>query len=93
MKKSVFAVAVIAAACSSFAFAGEVKKDKAQVPAVKATTMSDADMDKVTAGAFIVQHDQTNLTFPNWSEQGQINAGHGFQGHGPFAARCIGCGL
>ena len=91
MRKSVFVIAVIAAACSSVAFAGEVKKDKA--PAEKATTMSDAQMDKVTAGAFIVQHDQTNTTFPNWSEQGQINAGHGFQGHGPFAARCIGCGL
>ena len=51
MSKSVFVIAVIAAACSSAAFAGEVKKEKAQVPAVKATTMSDADMDKVTAGA------------------------------------------
>ena len=50
MRKSVFVLAVIAAACSSVAFAGEVKKDKAQVPAVKATTMSDAQMDKVTAG-------------------------------------------
>ena len=50
MRKSVFVIAVIAAACSSVAFAGEVKKDKAQVPAVKATTMSDAQMDKVTAG-------------------------------------------
>jgi hypothetical protein len=50
MRKSVFVIAVTAAACSSVAFAGEVKKDKAQVPAVKATTMSDAQMDKVTAG-------------------------------------------
>jgi hypothetical protein len=50
MRKSVFVLAVIAAACSSVAFAAEVKKDKAHVPAVKATTMSDADMDKVTAG-------------------------------------------
>jgi len=32
-------------------FAAEVKKDKAHIPAVKATTMSDADMDKVTAGS------------------------------------------
>ncbi len=50
MRKSVFVLAVIAAACSSVAFAAEVKKDNAHVPAVKATTMSDADMDKVTAG-------------------------------------------
>ena len=48
MRKSVFVIAVVAAACSSAALAGEVKQDKAQV--VKATTMSDAQMDKVTAG-------------------------------------------
>jgi hypothetical protein len=51
MRKSVFVLAVIGAACSSVAFAGEVKKDTAHIPAVKATTMSDSDMDKVTAGA------------------------------------------
>jgi hypothetical protein len=50
MRKSVFVLAVIGAACSSVAFAGEVKKDNAHAPVVKATTMSDADMDKVTAG-------------------------------------------
>jgi hypothetical protein len=50
MRKSVFVLAVIGAACSSVAFAAEVKKDKAHVPAAKATIMSDSDMDKVTAG-------------------------------------------
>ena len=50
IRKSVFVLAVIGAACSSVAFAAEVKNDKAHVPAVKATTMSDAQMDKVTAG-------------------------------------------
>jgi hypothetical protein len=50
MRKSVFVLAVLGAACSSVAFAAEVKKDKAHIPAVKATIMSDADMDKVTAG-------------------------------------------
>ena len=54
MRKSVFVVAVIAAACSSAAFAGEVKQDKkATAPTIKAQTMSDAQMDKVTAGAGI----------------------------------------
>jgi hypothetical protein len=48
MRKSVFVIAVGLAACSSVAFAGEAKKDNA--PVVKATTMSDAQMDKVTAG-------------------------------------------
>ena len=52
MKKSVFVIAVIAAACSSVAFAGEVKKDKGSCSTVKAQTMSDAHMDKVTAGRF-----------------------------------------
>ena len=51
MRKSVFVLAVIAAACSSVAFAGEIKQDKkATAPAVAAQTMSDAQMDKVTAG-------------------------------------------
>ena len=54
MRKSVFVVAVIAAACSSAAFAGEVKQEKkATAPTIKAQTMSDAQMDKVTAGAGI----------------------------------------
>ena len=48
--KKVFLLAVIGAACSSVAFAAEVKKDTAHIPVVKATTMSDSDMDKVTAG-------------------------------------------
>jgi hypothetical protein len=51
MRKSVFVLAVIGAACSSVAFAGEVKQTKTVAPVVKTTTMSDADMDKVTAGA------------------------------------------
>ena len=52
MRKSVFVIAVIAGACSGVAFAGEVKQDKkaTTAPAVKAQTMSDAQMDKVTAG-------------------------------------------
>ena len=50
-EKILFVLAVMGAACSSVAFAAEVKKDKAHVQAVKATTMSDAQMDKVTAGA------------------------------------------
>jgi hypothetical protein len=46
----VFVLAVIGAACSSVALAGEVKQTKPVAPVVKATTMSDSDMDKVTAG-------------------------------------------
>ena len=49
--KKVFVLAVIGAACSSMAFAGEVKQTKTVAPVVKATTMSDAQMDKVTAGS------------------------------------------
>ncbi|MGC1235321.1 MAG: hypothetical protein WA838_11740 [Xanthobacteraceae bacterium] len=72
MRKSVFVLTVIGAACSSVAFAAEIKKDKAHVPAVKATTMSDAQMDKVTAGA------NTNVFadsagFPNGKVTGSFN--------------------
>ena len=48
--KKVFVLAVIGAACSSVAFAGEVRQTKAPTPVVKTTIMSDAQMDKVTAG-------------------------------------------
>jgi opacity protein-like surface antigen len=50
--KSVFIAAVIAAACSGVALAGEVKQEqKVIAPTVKAQVMSDSEMDKVTAGA------------------------------------------
>jgi hypothetical protein len=50
MKKSLLVAALIAAACST-AFAGEVKQTNAPAPVVKAQTMTDTDMDKVTAGS------------------------------------------
>jgi hypothetical protein len=53
--KKVFLLAMIGAACSSVAFAGEVKQTKTVAPVVKATTMSDSDMDKVTAGFSVNQ--------------------------------------
>ena len=49
MRKSVFVIAVAAAACSGVAVAGEVQQDK-KAPAAKAQIMNDAQMDKVTAG-------------------------------------------
>ena len=90
MRKSVFVIAVIAAACSSVAFAGEVKKDnKATASIVKAQTMTDADMDKVTAGASVDNHgvgvnDNSNVN-------GHAFA-NGFRGQGANAARaCVIC--
>ena len=53
--RKVFVLAVIGAACSSVAFAGEVKQTKTVAPVVKAMTMSDSDMDKVTAGFSVNQ--------------------------------------
>src|SRR6516225_2185831 len=44
--KSIFIAAIIAAACSGVAMAGELKQDQT----VKAQVMSDSEMDKVTAG-------------------------------------------
>jgi len=62
MRKCLFVLAAIAAS-SSIAFAAEVTKDKAHIPAVKATTMSDADMDKVTAGFNVGQEARDNPGF------------------------------
>ena len=77
MGKSRFVVAVIAATCSSMAFAGEVKQDKkAPVPSVKTTTMSDADMDKVTAGTFSTDN--------NGERGGGIGASGMGKGNGAF---------
>ena len=51
MRKLGLVIAVTAAACSGVALAGEVKQEKkVTAPVVKGTTMSDAQMDKVTAG-------------------------------------------
>jgi len=81
MEKSIFVFAVIAAACSS-SFAAEVKKDKA--PVMKA--MSDAQMDKVTAGTYVVN----NGVGVNYHSNVNFHAvENGFNGHGKNAA-CIG---
>jgi len=51
MKKSVYVLAILAAAISTSAVAKDLKQDKkATAPTVKATVMNDAEMDKVTAG-------------------------------------------
>jgi hypothetical protein len=69
--KKVFVLAVIGAACSSVAFAGEVKQTKTVAPVVKATTMSDAQMDKVTAGFSQNQvNDPTKGFDKNWLDRG-----------------------
>jgi hypothetical protein len=72
MRKSVFVLAVIAAS-SSMAFAAEVTKDKAHVPAAKATTMSDADMDKVTAGFSANQQNDPTKGFVKNFDLGNSN--------------------
>ena len=85
MRKSVFAIAVIAAACSSVAFAGEVKKDnKATASIVKAQTMTDADMDKVTAAGYVSNYGLGGI---NWnSNVNQHALDNGFRGHNYHAA-------
>jgi hypothetical protein len=84
MRKSVFVLAVIGAACSSVAFAGEVKQIKTVPPVVKATTMSDAQMDKVTAGAAhnIFFNDEGIATGKETGSVVQGNPGALFGGNG-----------
>jgi hypothetical protein len=54
MYKSVCVLAILAAAVSTAAVAKDLKQDKkATVPTVAAAQMTDAEMDKVTAGAAV----------------------------------------
>ena len=82
--KKVFLLAVIGAACSSVAFAGEVKQTKTVAPVVKATTMSDAQMDKVTGAGFDVLNNGVGENFH--SNVNFNGASHGFNGQGKNAA-------
>jgi hypothetical protein len=51
MRKSAYLLAIVASAVSTAAVAKDLKQDKrATAPAVSATQMTDAEMDKVTAG-------------------------------------------
>jgi len=74
--KKVFLLAVIGAACSSVAFAGEVKQTKTVAPVVKATTMSDSDMDKVTAGFSDNQASDLNRSFDAY-QKNHVDLGRG----------------
>ena len=81
MRKYVFALALIAAS-SSMAFAAEATKDKAHISPAKATTMSDADMDKVTAGFSTNQENAPNHQPPGFIKNFIDGHSHG---------KCSGC--
>jgi hypothetical protein len=63
MKKLTCVLAILAAA-STAAMAKDLKQDKkATAPAVAATEMTDAEMDKVTAGGWIELGPNANVTY------------------------------
>ena len=49
-----FLIAAVAVAVSGAAFAKDLKQQQTTAPTVKAQTMSDAEMDQVTAGAIVI---------------------------------------
>ena len=51
MRKLVYGFAILAAAASTAAVAKDLKQDQKAAPTVKATIMSDAEMDKISAGS------------------------------------------
>ena len=64
MKKTLVVLAALAAA-TSFAAAKELKQDsKQQPPTISATQMSDAEMDKVTAGDVVLGVSAADLSRP-----------------------------
>jgi hypothetical protein len=69
MTKSLYVTAMLAAAISTTAVAGEIKQDKKTTgPAVTAAQMSDTEMDKVTAGDAAYVSVQTL----SWLNPGQV---------------------
>jgi hypothetical protein len=89
MTKHLLAAAAVAAiAFSGAAFAGEATKSSTAGP----VAMSDAEMDRVTAGDAAFIRTNNGDVSPNWSRQGELNAGHGFRGNNDHAARCVSCG-
>ena len=79
MRKLVYAFAILAAAAiSTAAVAKDLKQDqKATAPAVSATQMTDAEMDRVTAGGnpdasvgfgLFTAGAAGGLTFPHWGD-------------------------
>jgi hypothetical protein len=91
--KSIFVAAIIAAACSGVALAGELKQDqKTAAPGVKAQAMSDAEMDKVTAGDFvIILHNGLDQPVGSGGQSFHRDANQGFNNSGHRGA-CFNCG-
>jgi hypothetical protein len=70
MKRLTYALAILVAA-STATLAGEIKQDRkatSNVPTVSATQMTDADMDKITAGDAAYVSVQTL----SWLNPGQV---------------------
>jgi hypothetical protein len=78
MKKLTYVLAILAAA-STAAMANDLKQDKkATAPAISATQMNDAEMDKVTAGrAFPSGGRDNQVTLPFQASPNAIGAGQG----------------
>jgi hypothetical protein len=82
--KALIIAAAVAVACTGFASAKEVNKDTTKAPVVASKTMTDTDMDKVTAGSYDV------LTWGNGqvfdSRVNYNGASNGFHGNNYHAA-------
>jgi hypothetical protein len=94
MKKIVYVLAILAAA-STAAVAKDLKQDKkAGAPTVAAAQMTDAEMDKVTAGDFVRVNNRGVFLIQDVGSGGQSdhrNANQGFHHSGGRGA-CFNCG-
>jgi len=85
--KALILAAAVAIASTSFAGAAEVKKDttKTKAPVVAVKTMSETDMDKVTAGYYVDNRNGTNYNSNvNWHAYE-----NGFRGQNGNSARAV----
>jgi hypothetical protein len=72
MKKLIYVLAILAAA-STAAVAKDLKQgNKAKAPAVSASQMTDAEMDRVTAGLYFVNNHQI-VDNPGLGNQPDVN--------------------
>ena len=84
--------AALAVGFAGVAGAAEVKKDTAKAPALSAKAMTDKDMDKVTAGAYVYVGVNGNYqTVGGGGQSGHRNANNGYE-NSNYRGACFGGG-
>ena len=79
--KALILAAAVAVACTGFASAKEAKKDTTKAPVVASKTMTDTDMDKITAGYSVDTYGDSRSYNANLNGHAVDNGFRGQNGH------------